>query len=157
MVDFDCNEDTSEGRLAVPVQSSDDTTTDDVVEDEPLDDVDELEDPDEDDFDEDGFAEAPEDEAVFDADVTDVPDVAEVEDVDAVPVETDINLAVVEDIPEEDSEEEDVLVRVVGEEDEELEDVDGLREDEFICTSCYLVKGPTQLADATRLVCVDCV
>ncbi|MDP8960313.1 MAG: hypothetical protein M3N32_01605, partial [Actinomycetota bacterium] len=86
-----------------------------------------------------------------------VPDVTQVEDVDTDAGEADVTLAVVEEIPEEDSEEEDVLVRVVGEEDEELEDVDGLREGEFICTSCYLVKGPTQLADTARLVCVDCV
>ncbi len=139
------------------VQKSDSTRIDDVVEDEPIDDVDELGEPDEDVFDEEDFAESPEDEAVFDADVPDVPDVTPVEDVDTDAGEADITLTVVEEVPEEDSEEEDVLVRVVGEEDEELEDVDGLREGEFICTSCYLVKGPTQLADTARLVCVDCV
>lgn len=139
------------------LQRSDNTDLDDLVEDAPLDDVDELGEPDEDVFDEEDFAEAPEDEVVFDPDVPDVADVAEVEDVDAEAGATDISLTVVEDIQEEDSEEEDVLVRVVGEEDEELEDVDALREGEFICTSCYLVKGPTQLADSARLVCVDCV
>ncbi len=133
------------------VQSSDESELDDLVEDSTLDD--ELEEPDEDVFDEEDFAEAPEDE-VFGPDV---PDVAEVEDVDADAADSDINLTAVETIPEEDGEEEDVLVRVVGEEDEELEDVDGLREGEFICASCYLVKGPTQLADATRMICVDCV
>lgn len=138
--------------MAVP--RSDNTELDELVEDEPLVDVDQLGEPDEDVFDEEDFAEAPEDEAVFGPEV---PDVAEVEDVDTDSGETDINLTVVEAIPEEENEEEDVLVRVVGEEDEELEDVDGLREGEFICTSCYLVKGPTQLADAHRLICVDCV
>jgi hypothetical protein len=49
----------------------------------------------------------------------------------------------------------DVLVRVVDEDEDGA--VDGLREDEFICTSCFLAKGPTQLADADRLVCLDCV
>ncbi len=135
------------------VSRSDDTELDDLVEDTPLDD-DELGEPDEDVFDEEGFAEAPEDEAVFGPDV---PDVAEVEDVDAEAADPDVSLTVVEAIPEDDSEEEDVLVRVVGDEDEELEDVDGLREGEFICASCYLVKGPTQLAEATRMICVDCV
>ncbi|MFN2555923.1 MAG: hypothetical protein ABR592_03490 [Nitriliruptorales bacterium] len=137
--------------MAVP--RSEDTELDELVEDAPLDDDDELGEPDEDVFDEEDFAEAPEDEAVFGPDV---PDVADVEDVDDT-AGTDINLTVVEAVPEEDSEEEDVLVRVVGEEDEELDDVDGLREGEFICASCFLVKGPTQLADATRMICVDCV
>jgi hypothetical protein len=44
--------------------------------------------------------------------------------------------------------------------DENAED-DGneevLREGEFICASCHLVKGPTQLAAARRGLCVDCV
>ncbi|MDQ4130168.1 MAG: hypothetical protein M3133_04135 [Actinomycetota bacterium] len=135
--------------MAVP--RSDESEVDDLVEDSTLDD--ELREPDEDVFDEEDFAEAPEDEVFGPG----VPDVAEVEDVDADAADGDINLAVVEAIPEEDGEEEDVLVRVVGEEDEELEDVDGLREGEFICVSCFLVKGPTQLADATRMICVDCV
>ncbi len=141
----------NEGRFEVAVSRSDESELDDLVEDSTLDD--ELGEPDEDVFDEEDFAEAPEDE-VFGPDV---PDVAEVEDVDADAAESDINLSAVETIPEEDGEEEDVLVRVVAEEDEELEDVDGLREGEFICGSCYLVKGPTQLADATRMICVDCV
>lgn len=143
----------NEGRDEVAVSRSDDTELDDLVEDTPLDE-DELGEPDEDVFDEEDFAEAPEDETVFGPDV---PGVAEVEDVDADAADPDISLTVVEPIPEDDSEEEDVLVRVVGDEDEELEDVDGLREGEFICVSCYLVKGPTQLADATRMICVDCV
>jgi hypothetical protein len=29
--------------------------------------------------------------------------------------------------------------------------------DEFLCESCFLVKHRRQLADATRLLCVDCV
>jgi len=31
------------------------------------------------------------------------------------------------------------------------------RPDEFVCQSCYLVKHPSQLADAERLLCRDCV
>jgi hypothetical protein len=42
---------------------------------------------------------------------------------------------------------------VVVEDDAE----EGLREGEFICASCYLAKGPTQLANAKRSLCVDCV
>ena len=28
---------------------------------------------------------------------------------------------------------------------------------EFVCQSCFLVKHPSQLADATRMLCRDCV
>ena len=29
--------------------------------------------------------------------------------------------------------------------------------DEFVCRSCFLVKHPSQLADAKRMLCRDCV
>jgi hypothetical protein len=31
------------------------------------------------------------------------------------------------------------------------------RPGEFVCRSCFLVKHPSQLADAERLLCADCV
>ena len=31
------------------------------------------------------------------------------------------------------------------------------RPDEFVCQSCFLVKHPSQLADAKRMLCRDCV
>jgi len=31
------------------------------------------------------------------------------------------------------------------------------RPGEFVCQSCFLVKSPPQLADAKRMLCVDCV
>ena len=31
------------------------------------------------------------------------------------------------------------------------------RPGEFVCQSCFLVKHPSQLADATRNLCRDCV
>ena len=31
------------------------------------------------------------------------------------------------------------------------------RPDEFVCQSCFLVKHPSQLADAKRILCRDCV
>lgn len=136
------------------VQRSDNAGLDDAVEEATsvdVDDVDEIGEPDEDVFDEENFDETPEDEAVFEADASDV------EDVDVETEAGESEVTVVEEVEEEDDGEADVLVRVVEEEDEDLEDVDGLREGEFICSSCYLVKGPTQLADATGLVCVDCV
>ncbi len=46
---------------------------------------------------------------------------------------------------------------VILDEDDEDDGDEGLREGEFICASCYLAKGPTQLADAKRSLCVDCV
>ena len=51
--------------------------------------------------------------------------------------------------------------------DEEVADVDDRSElservlpkqpDEFVCRSCFLVKHPSQLADAGRMLCRDCV
>ena len=29
--------------------------------------------------------------------------------------------------------------------------------DEFVCRSCFLVKHPSQLADAKKMLCRDCV
>src|SRR2546421_575309 len=88
-----------------------------------------------------------------------------------------------EDLDEEDLEalsddedeilEDDVLDEdVVEEEDEEEEEeetpdpeeraegatkVPPKRPDEFVCQSCFLVKHPSQLADAKRQLCRDCV
>lgn len=59
---------------------------------------------------------------------------------------------------DDEEDEEDVLVRVVSDDDEDVgDDVDGLREGEFICRSCFLAKRPTQLADGKKMLCVDCV
>ncbi len=102
----------------------------------------------------------------FDADaefVEDDEDALALED-DEVPAEEGVadadDVATVVELPteedEDDEEDEDVLVRVVEDDDEDLE-ADSLREGEFICAACFLAKGPTQLADARRLVCVDCV
>jgi hypothetical protein len=50
---------------------------------------------------------------------------------------------------------EDLAAVVVGDEDED-EDVDGLRDGEFVCRSCFLAKRDTQLADPERMLCRDC-
>lgn len=34
--------------------------------------------------------------------------------------------------------------------------VSGKTEGEFLCQSCFLIKRPTQLADAKNMLCVDC-
>ncbi len=49
--------------------------------------------------------------------------------------------------------EEPEVVRAV----EDLDDsVEGLREGEFVCRSCYMAKRDTQLAEPTRQLCLDC-
>ena len=68
-----------------------------------------------------------------------------------------IPLSVVQEAEEVDDEEDDVLQRVVADEDDDDVDIDGVREGEFICTSCFLAKRPSQLADAKRMICRDCV
>jgi hypothetical protein len=35
-------------------------------------------------------------------------------------------------------------------------EAEGVHEDEFVCSSCFLVKRRTQLADPKRMVCRDC-
>jgi hypothetical protein len=57
---------------------------------------------------------------------------------------------------EEEGEEEDDEVEV----DDRGDPVDRIlpkRPGEFVCQSCFLVKHPSQLADATRMYCRDCV
>ena len=58
---------------------------------------------------------------------------------------------VVED-EEEDEDEPDVEDRTEG-----PTKVQPKRPDEFVCQSCFLVKHPSQLADAKRQLCRDCV
>jgi Domain of unknown function (DUF4193) len=57
---------------------------------------------------------------------------------------------------EEEADEEDEEVEV----DDRGDPVDRIlpkRPGEFVCQSCFLVKHPSQLADATRMYCNDCV
>lgn len=49
--------------------------------------------------------------------------------------------------------EDETLVRAVADDDE----VEGLREGEFICRSCYMAKRESALADPDRMLCRDCV
>lgn len=68
----------------------------------------------------------------------------------------DITEVALDDV-EEDEDEDEIEVDVLVVDDDDEDEVDGLREGEFICSSCYLAKGPSQLADAKRLICVDCI
>ncbi len=46
---------------------------------------------------------------------------------------------------------------VTGEFDEETELPAGRREGEFVCSSCFLIKPNSQMGDADRRICRDCV
>lgn len=48
----------------------------------------------------------------------------------------------------------DAPVPVVDEEAEE--EIEGLRDGEFVCRGCFMAKRETQLADADALLCRDC-
>jgi len=43
----------------------------------------------------------------------------------------------------------------VDDEDDD-EEIEGVRDGEFVCRSCFMAKRETQLADADRLLCRDC-
>ncbi len=45
---------------------------------------------------------------------------------------------------------------VGGDEDLDDDEVDGIRDGEFVCRSCFLAKRETQLADPERMLCRDC-
>jgi hypothetical protein len=56
-----------------------------------------------------------------------------------------------------DDEDEGIVAVVTGDDDEDdAGEIEGLRDGEFVCRSCYLAKRETQLADADRLLCRDC-
>ena len=61
-------------------------------------------------------------------------------------------LVVVDDEPDDDEEGSDVEDRT-----EAGERVLPKQPDEFVCRSCFLVKHPSQLADAKKMLCRDCV
>lgn len=127
-----------------PVESDDDELDED--------DLDELED----DFD---------DEA-SDEDETDDADEAEAEDGIEVPLEEGLDAdeedvpAVVGAVPAEaafdDEDEARVVAAVVSDDDDDGAEIDGLREEEFVCRSCYMAKRDSQLADPERMLCRDC-
>jgi hypothetical protein len=125
---------------------------DDLVEDldEDLDDLDEDVDEEEDEEGPTGTTERSADEAELeDEDEDDIDE----EDVEAsLDVILKERLVVVDDEPDEDEEGSDVEDRT-----EAGERVLPKQPDEFVCSSCFLVKHPSQLADKTLMVCRDCV
>ncbi|MFP4636487.1 MAG: hypothetical protein ACLFRD_11550 [Nitriliruptoraceae bacterium] len=64
--------------------------------------------------------------------------------------------AVVPPEAEFDDDGEDLVTAVAGE-DEGAEEIEGVRDGEFVCRSCFMAKRETQLADPKRLLCRDCV
>ncbi len=121
------------------------------------------------------------DDDLGDGTIEDVTDVTDVEE-DVVAVVAAVAPAGSEESEEDDDEDDDEDVEasldqilkerlvVEAEEDDEEEEVadpDDRSEisehvlpkqpDEFVCSSCFLVKHPSQLADAARSLCRDCV
>lgn len=58
--------------------------------------------------------------------------------------------------PEAVFDDDEIVAVVAAVESEGDEDVDGLREGEFVCRSCHMAKRETQLADKRALLCRDC-
>lgn len=65
-------------------------------------------------------------------------------------------VAVVPPDAEFDDDGEDLVTAVAGD-DEDAQEIEGVRDGEFVCRSCFMAKRETQLADAQRLLCRDCV
>ncbi|MTV26911.1 hypothetical protein FTX61_16030 [Nitriliruptoraceae bacterium ZYF776] len=122
-----------------PVEAADVEADDADEEDLPLDEEDAFEDDDEDDDasdDEDGDGAALED--------AELPDEGADDEAPALPVPVAFD----------DEEDETIVAAVAGEDDDDA--VDGLRDGEFVCRSCYMAKLESQLADPDRLLCRDC-
>lgn len=54
-----------------------------------------------------------------------------------------------------DDDDDEVTAAVVDIEDDE-DEIEGVRDGEFVCRRCYMAKRETQLVDAERLLCRDC-
>ena len=57
-----------------------------------------------------------------------------------------------------DDDDDDLVAVVSGDDDDDDdEEIEGLRDGEFECRSCHLAMRDTQLADAKKMICRDCV
>jgi hypothetical protein len=100
------------------------------------------------DVDEDGFddeVETDDDDAVDPADETVVDGDEGEEVIPTVPAEAAFD----------DEDEALVVAAVVGDDDDD-DGIEGLRDGEFVCRSCYMAKRESQLADPDRMLCRDC-
>ncbi len=136
---------------ARPVQADEaqpDPLDDEVEEDPFLDDEEpDLEDALEDDLEEDEDVEDDEDEADADLEQQLAAEDAGEED------EENPGITVV---PPDAEFDEDGPVAPVEDDDGDDDDIEGLRDGEFVCRSCFMAKRDTQLADPDRLLCRDC-
>ena len=85
------------------------------------------------------------------AELTATPVAEGAEEADA--AESDIPAPAGASFDDEDADEE-IVAAVTGEDDDQ--EIEGLREGEFVCRSCFMAKRDTQLADPEQLLCRDC-
>lgn len=98
------------------------------------------------------------DETAIEEDLDELDELDDVADASGAPPAGDADTGTPDDDTDDENEDIDVELLAQAAEDDDLDEaLEGLREDEFICRSCYLAKGPSQLADARRMICVDCV
>lgn len=69
---------------------------------------------------------------------------------------TSVTTAIPADAAFDDEDESRVVAAVVNEDDDDDSGIDGLRDEEFVCRSCYMAKRDSQLADPERMLCRDC-
>jgi hypothetical protein len=55
-----------------------------------------------------------------------------------------------------DEDDDEVTAAVVDIDDDDGDEIEGVRDGEFVCRRCYMAKRETQLVDAERLLCRDC-
>lgn len=55
-----------------------------------------------------------------------------------------------------DDDDDDTVAAVVSDEVDTDDEIEGVRDGEFVCRSCHMAKRDTQLADADQLLCRDC-
>jgi hypothetical protein len=107
------------------------------------------------DVDEDGF----DDDDEVEVDEVEVDDAADPEDDPALAEGADGEAEVTPVVPAEaafDDEDEALVVAAVVGEDDDDDGIEGLRDGEFVCRSCYMAKRESQLADADAMLCRDC-
>ncbi|MGC8463580.1 MAG: DUF4193 family protein [Acidimicrobiales bacterium] len=81
----------------------------------------------------------------------------EEEDEDEDEVEASLDVILKERLVVEEVEDDEDELTEVDERSDGVERVLPKQPGEFVCRSCFLVKHPSQLADATRMLCRDCV
>lgn len=111
--------------------------------------------------DDEGFDEDAEAENDLGADVGEDESLEEVGELEEAAADTEDEphqdeVAVVPPDAEFDDDGEDLVTAVAGD-DEDAQEIEGVRDGEFVCRSCFMAKRETQLADPQRLLCRDCV